>query len=455
MIAMLFQPLIGSGATAGEDHAIAEALSTSAAWERLPALRSGERGQELPLWARMVASRQPVTAAALLELDLAHRTRGPVPAGLRAALRYAAAAANRCPMGQSIALADAKRAGLDADRLSSLERGDTQGWSEPEQRALAFARKMSLASSKVTDSEFAELVRDYGPHATAAFVLHLAHANFQDRLFHCLGIAGRGEDLPPLAVAFEPSKQMHRMTAPALIEPAPLKSRSIAAGAPGNASDEPGQLQTWQDRLEFQRARATRLPVPTAEEVERQLPPGTVKPMRIVWNLICQGYAPELAIPWEMLMRANASEMSPLVNRVFAVGMFWVITKTIDCPYCMGHCEMNWEVAGLNRDQILERSQILSGDDWTAFPAAEQTGFAFARKLTQSPWEITAADVGALIKAFGPDPAFAVMMYACRCNYMTRISNGFQLTLERDNVFWEYFGIQPPKAARGDSESKP
>ena len=29
-------------------------------------------------------------------------------------------------------------------------------------------------------------------------------------------------------------------------------------------------------------------------------------------------------------------------------------TRAIRCPYCMGHCEMNWEVAGLTRDEIAE-----------------------------------------------------------------------------------------------------
>jgi hypothetical protein len=33
----------------------------------------------------------------------------------------------------------------------------------------------------------------------------------------------------------------------------------------------------------------------------------------------------------------------------------------------------------------------------------------------------------------------ATQPYASRCNYMTRISNGFQLSLERDNVFFEYY----------------
>jgi hypothetical protein len=40
------------------------------------------------------------------------------------------------------------------------------------------------------------------------------------------------------------------------------------------------------------------------------------------------------------------------------------------------------------------------------------------------------------------------MVYVARCNYMTRISNGFQLTLERDNVFYEYYNVPPPVGAR-------
>jgi hypothetical protein len=40
---------------------------------------------------------------------------------------------------------------------------------------------------------------------------------------------------------------------------------------------------------------------------------------------------------------------------------------------------------------------------------------------------------------FGTEGALFWLMYACRCNDMTRISNGFQLSLERDNVFFEYY----------------
>jgi hypothetical protein len=39
------------------------------------------------------------------------------------------------------------------------------------------------------------------------------------------------------------------------------------------------------------------------------------------------------------------------------------------------------------------------------------------------------------------------MYNACWGNYMTRVSNGFQLRLERDNIFFDSFS-QEPAAAR-------
>ena len=130
------------------------------------------------------------------------------------------------------------------------------------------------------------------------------------------------------------------------------------------------------------------------------------------------------------------------------MSVFWVVTRAIDCPYCMGHCEMIWEVAGLTPERIAERARLLAGDDWSSFPPEQQRAFAFARKLTRAPGSITAEEIDTLQRDFGPDAALSLLLYACRCNYMTRISNGFGLTLERDNVFYEYYNIPRPADAK-------
>jgi alkylhydroperoxidase family enzyme len=127
------------------------------------------------------------------------------------------------------------------------------------------------------------------------------------------------------------------------------------------------------------------------------------------------------------------SETKP--DRVLEESLFWIQTRAIQCNYCMGHCEMLLEVAGLDQMAIAERVKLLAGSDWSAFPPEEQRAFAYARKLSQAPWDLAAADYKTLEADFGPHKAMATFWWLCRGLYMTRVSDGFQLPLERDNVF--------------------
>ena len=108
----------------------------------------------------------------------------------------------------------------------------------------------------------------------------------------------------------------------------------------------------------------------------------------------------------------------------------------------MGHCEMLLAVAGLNEKQISEREKKLASGDWSSFSPQDQTAFAFAKKMSQEPWSISDADVGELRRQFGPERMLDVIWWACRCHYMTRVADAFQLPLERENVFE---GFSPPK----------
>ena len=166
--------------------------------------------------------------------------------------------------------------------------------------------------------------------------------------------------------------------------------------------------------------------------------------MRLFGTKRSSATRPELAVPFELVMRTAGAEASGKWDRIFGSGLFRVTTKAVECPYCMGHCEMNWEVSGLNSEQIATRSRLLSDSDWSAFPVAEQHAYAFARKLSKTPWKITEEDVEELKADFGKDRAFLVLFNASRYHYMTRISNGFQLTLEKENVFYAYYNQKPP-----------
>ncbi len=92
-------------------------------------------------------------------------------------------------------------------------------------------------------------------------------------------------------------------------------------------------------------------------------------------------------------------------------------------------------VAGLDDETIRERTQKLAGGDWSGFSPAERTAFRFARKQAREPWSVTTADWQELERAFGRERALDVLWWACRCHYMTRVADAFQLPLEAENVF--------------------
>jgi hypothetical protein len=101
----------------------------------------------------------------------------------------------------------------------------------------------------------------------------------------------------------------------------------------------------------------------------------------------------------------------------------------------MGHCEMLLAVAGLDQDAVTERTRRLASGDWSSFPPGDQAAFAFARRQARQPWAVTDEDIQELVRHFGPERTLDVIWWACRCHYMTRVADAFQLPLERENVF--------------------
>jgi hypothetical protein len=101
----------------------------------------------------------------------------------------------------------------------------------------------------------------------------------------------------------------------------------------------------------------------------------------------------------------------------------------------MGHSEMLLAVAGLNDDEVKQRTRKLATGDWSEFPSAEGLAFQFAYHLTREPSALSEKEVRGLIATFGRDRAIDLIWYGAWCNYMTRVADAFQLPLERDNVF--------------------
>ncbi|HEV3006602.1 MAG TPA: hypothetical protein VGX78_19180 [Pirellulales bacterium] len=92
-------------------------------------------------------------------------------------------------------------------------------------------------------------------------------------------------------------------------------------------------------------------------------------------------------------------------------------------------------VAGLQETEVAERTKRLASGDWSGFAPGDRAAFEFARKQAKAPWSISDDDFDGLVAHFGVHRTLDILWWACRCHYMTRVADSFQLPLERDNVF--------------------
>jgi AhpD family alkylhydroperoxidase len=79
----------------------------------------------------------------------------------------------------------------------------------------------------------------------------------------------------------------------------------------------------------------------------------------------------------------------------FKVQLFWIVSRTNNCQYCLGHQESKLLRAGMVEDEIAALDS-----QWSAFTPAEQAAFAFARRFTYEPHLLSDADIAALRKHY-------------------------------------------------------
>jgi alkylhydroperoxidase family enzyme len=305
------------------------ALGDEEAKRKLPRLERGA-DQPLPAWARMLAGPLPNTTAAMLRLDYLHREKSPLDPVLRGKVRWTVAHLNRCAYSEAYAAADLRRAGVPDDAIRELA-GELSKLPEAERAALVFARKMTLDAATVTDDEVARLRQHYGDEKTVALVLLLAYANFHDRLLLALGVDVEPDGpYPAREVRIAKDSRASAPERPPVQARADSNRTGLLADAEWTALDF-GELQR---AMEAQRARPTRIPVPTWEEARKSLPPEAYAnrpPLRIGWSLVCLGYQPELAGAWSACTRAFAEDSKQ--DRVFEELLFWVVTRSLRCFY--------------------------------------------------------------------------------------------------------------------------
>jgi len=75
----------------------------------------------------------------------------------------------------------------------------------------------------------------------------------------------------------------------------------------------------------------------------------------------------------------------------FKVQLFWVVSRTNNCQYCIGHQETKLLAAGVPEEVIAALDC-----DWSSFTDAERAAFAFARKYTLQPHTFSGTEIEGL-----------------------------------------------------------
>ncbi len=91
----------------------------------------------------------------------------------------------------------------------------------------------------------------------------------------------------------------------------------------------------------------------------------------------------------------RSSDPKMTLDYAFKTELFWIVSRTNNCQYCLGHQESKLLNAGLSEDQIA----ALDGD-WSENTPAEQAAFALARKVTHQPHLLNDADIESVRKHY-------------------------------------------------------
>jgi alkylhydroperoxidase family enzyme len=283
------------------------------AWDHLPP----EKKPALPEWARVLAGPLPKTTARMLELDHIQRAKNPLGGALAARIRYAVASALKSDYGCKVARADLARFEPEPVPLS-----------DDEKVALAFAEKLTLAGFAITDDEFANLLKRFGPERVTAIVHTVAYANFHNRVVLALGVKGENPVAPPLGAAFDlAAAKVKASDRPPWDDLKAAKGGGLAVRVEWTKAE----FDELNATLDKQKERKLRIPLPDPAAIKKLPPPERASADRILWNTVSSGYQPELTRAWFAALSAFYEEAK--VDRVFTNSMFWVVTRTNDCFY--------------------------------------------------------------------------------------------------------------------------
>lgn len=175
-----------------------------------------------------------------------------------------------------------------------------------------------------------------------------------------------------------------------------------ATGWAAESGNEPTRTRPeMKKRIEALKDREARIPLPplTAEETasgRRSVNNGRLRALYLPesWQTNrSTTTATQTSRPQNVSATLNQLQQAP--DYAFKTRLFWIVSRTNDCQYCLGHQELKLRRAGMLEDQIAALDS-----KWTVFPPEEQAAMRVARKLTLTPHLIADDDLAPLRQYF-------------------------------------------------------
>ncbi|HEY3969588.1 MAG TPA: hypothetical protein VGM05_33855 [Planctomycetaceae bacterium] len=127
---------------------------------------------------------------------------------------------------------------------------------------------------------------------------------------------------------------------------------------------------------------------------------------------------------------ARNADPAMTLDYPFKTMLFWIVSRTNNCQYCMGHQEWKLAAAGLSEEQIAALDF-----DWLQYTPAQQAAFAYARKITFEPNNLGDADIVALQKHYTDPQILEMTLSVAGNNSINRWKEGTGVPQSSGNTF--------------------
>lgn len=147
----------------------------------------------------------------------------------------------------------------------------------------------------------------------------------------------------------------------------------------------------------------------------------------------------------------NADENMTLTYQ-FKTQLFWIVARTNNCQYCLGHQEWKLSATGMTDDEIAALDS-----DWSVYGEKEQAAFKYARLLTWEPHKLSDDVINAVFKYYTPQQVLEMTMSMCGNNSINRWKEGAGIPQSSGNTFARRGepGVAAPAVEHSDTFETP